>query len=394
MKFEQLLDAVQTRSVMRLSVELENLASDGLVCPPTYSSAVKGDKTPVIAFRKAWIKGQAREIVVLDSPQSQSNRIESALLAARCSGAIQYPDIEIRFPSLPSEPVYSVLQLSHRIYDAVMRAVRMADGTPFFNSEMGRALVHLRLDDATAMFAHAPVTLVLGGWDSNGGGGPLSTKIPRLLTSEIIGLDAQPADIPATKLDLMDIRSQSAVLMPTGDSVERFTIRTEGKAAGKEPSSYGFGNIPASGVGKGAVINGAVQTSVLSCTGLRQIAFGDSHGKNSQQRNSAGRAVLAALGLYGLLAQNEAGYRLRSRCELIPRDGGRLELMGRTLQEVTLVELSADMARDLLSQALEHARSYGLAFRPDVLQLQADDRLTALVERSRAAAAQIESGDD
>lgn len=389
MTFEQLLDAVRTSSVIRLSVDLDNLAGDGLVCPPTYAPASKGEP-PYMAFRKAWINGHTRDVVVLDSPQSQSNRIETALLAARRAGRIQYPDIEICFPNLPKEPVYSVLQLSHRIYDAVMRAVRMADGTPFFKSDIGQALVKCRLEDATALFKHAPVTLVLGAWDSNGGGGPMSAKIPRLLTSEIIGLDAQRADLSATKFDPMDVRSQVAELLPTEDAVERFKIKTAGKEKSKKPSEFGFGSVPATAVPRAAVINGALQTSVLSCTGLRQIAFGVGHDEASQSRNNAGRAVLAALSLYGLLAQNEAGYRLRSRCELMPRDGGRLELIGRTLQEVTPLALTADTARELLLQTLEHARSHDLEFRPEVLQLQADDRLTELVKRSRDAVA---SGD-
>lgn len=390
MQLDQLLQAVQTSSVIRLSVELDNLAGDGLVCPPTYASARRGEP-PYIAFRKAWIDGQTREVVVLDSPQSQSNRIETALLEARRAGRIQYPDIEITFPDLPNEPVYSVLQLSHRIYDAVMRAVRTADGTPFFNTDIGQSLVRCRLDDVRPLYQQAPITLVLGAWDSNGGGGPLSAKIPRLLTSEIVGLDAQPADLSATKFDLMDVRSHVAELLSTTDAVERFTIKPEGKEKskekGKKPSEFGFGSVPATAVPRAAVINGALQTSVLSCTGLRQIAFGGGHDAASQNCNDAGRAVLAALALYGLLAQNEAGYRLRSRCELIPRDGGRLELIGRTLKEVTPVALTADAARELLLQALEHARSHGLEFRPEVLKLQADDRLTKLVRRSRDAVA-------
>jgi len=37
------------------------------------------------------------------------------------------------------------------------------------------------------------MTLTLGGWDSHGGGGPLVAKLPRLITSEIVGLDAEQA---------------------------------------------------------------------------------------------------------------------------------------------------------------------------------------------------------
>ncbi len=393
MNLDRLLTSVANHSVIRLSVELDNLAGDGLVCPPTYAATRRGDP-PYIAFRKAYVDGRPRDVVVLDSPQSQSNRIEAALLAASRAGRIPYPDIEIGFPALPDEPTYSVLQLSHRIYDAVMRAARTADGTPYCLTPDGRSVMACRLTDARALFTHAPVTLVLGAWDSNGGGGPLSARIPRLMTSEIIGLDAHPADLSATKSDPMDVRSSVAELLPTGDPVERFRIRTGGKEKGRKPSEFGFGSVPATAVPCAAVISGARQTSVLSCSGLRQIAFSHDHDDAAEARNRAGRAALAALALYGLLAQNETGYRLRSRCELMPRDVGRLELIGRSLQDCTPLSLDTAGARELLLQALAHARERGLAFRPELLRLVADERLTALVRSSRDAVAAGDVADE
>jgi CRISPR-associated protein Csb1 len=217
LELQQLLDCVETRSVIRLQVDLSCVSPDGLVCPPTYAAPRKGEP-PYIPYRKAYIDGQQRNVVVLDSPQSQSNRIELALLAAVRAGRIKYPNIEIAFPGLEGEPTYSVLQLSHRIYDAVMRAVTL-DRQPFFETPIGRALLAARPERACALLEHAPICLTLGAWDSNGGGGPLSAKIPRLLTSESLGLDAVPADISATKFDPMDIRSQVAELMPTDDPV-------------------------------------------------------------------------------------------------------------------------------------------------------------------------------
>lgn len=391
MELQQLLNAVSTSSVIRLEVDLATLSSDGLVCPPTYAPARRGDP-PYLPFRKAHVDGQVRDIVVLDSPQSQSNRIETAILEARRADRIPYPDIEIRFADLPDEPVYSVLQLSHRIYDAVMRAARL-EGQPFYRTDIGQALQSCRLSDASALFTHAPITLVLGAWDSNGGGGPLAARIPRLLTSEIIGLDALPASVSATKFDLMDVRSNVAELLPSSDPVERFTIqtsstKTKGAGKGSKPSEFGFGSIPATAMPRAAAISGARQTSVLSCAGLRQIRFGTGHDAAAAARDQAGRAVLAALALYGLLAQNATGYRLRSRCELLPVAGARLQRIGRTLQDVDTLDLEADAARQLLDAALAHAGQHGLTFRPRTLELLADDRLTELVRRSRRAAAE------
>jgi CRISPR-associated protein Csb1 len=101
--------------------------------------------------------------------------------------------------------------------------------------------------------------------------------------------------------------------------------------------------------------------------------------------------VLAALGLFGLVAQNEAGYLLRSRCELVPRTAGRLEVIGRTLDDAQAVQLDSEAARQLLGDARAHAAGLGLTFRDEVLRLQADDRLVELVKRSRDAAAKGDS---
>lgn len=395
MNLDQLLNAVSTSSVIRYSVDLATLSADGIVCPPTYAAAKRGEP-PYISFRQAFVNGERKDVVVLDSPQSQSNRVEMALLAAHRAGTSHYPDIEIRFPAGSGEPLYSVLELSHRVYDAVLRACTQ-DGVPFFETDVGKSIVAARIAHATSLFEHAPITLTLGAWDSNSGGGPQVAKIPRLLTSEIIGLDAQPANLSATKFDPMDIRSMVAELVPTGDPVKRFTIKSTGgkgsKEKGKKPSEFGFGSVPATAIPRAAVISGAIQTSVLSCSGLRHISFPLADDSTEAKRDQAGRAVLAALSLFGLVAQNEAGYLLRSRCELVPRDAGRLEIIGRTLQDIVSVTLDTQRARALLSEACQHAKQHGLEFRHQALQLQADDRLVELVQRSRDAVAKGDATD-
>lgn len=387
MDLQLLLQTVSSSSVIRYSCKLAPLSADGLVCPPTYAAKKSGDPS-YLPFRQAYIDGALRDIVVLDSPQSQSNRIESALLEARKAGRLAYPDIVVEFPSDLNQPSVSVLELSHRVYDAVLRAA-MLDDVPFYETPIGRALAGARPNNATALFEHAPITLVLGAWDSNSGAGPQAAKLQRLLTSEIIGLDARPASLSATKFDVLDIRSNSAELIATpGDGARRFEIakqKNPGKV--KKPSEFGFGSVPSTDVPRGAVISGAVQTSVLSCAGLRALSFPAGDGTAHAERDQAARAVLAALALYGFVAQSEAGYLLRSRCELVPEEDGCLESIGRTLKDSKRIELSADGALSLLQDTLRYASDFGLRFRDSVLHLNADDRLIELVRRSRLATA-------
>lgn len=393
MKFEDLKSAVRSGSVIRLMVDLSPMTPDGLVYPPTYAPTEKNG-SPHIDMRKAWVDGVLRDVVVLDSVQSQANRIEHTLLEAKRAGRLPYPDISIAFPPELGEPCYSVLQLSHRVFDVSLACATLA-GAPFFQSEIGKAIRQSRPTDATALFQHAPVTLLLGAWDSHGGGGPLVAKLPRLLTSEIIGLDAVSVSVSAMKSDPMDIRKNAAELIDAApESARVFEIKPpKSKDKSRKPSEFGFGSVPSVDKPRAASISLARQTSLISCSGLRQLCFpvgGATHDGGS--RDDAGRVALAALGLYGLIAQNEAGYRLRSRCELVPMREARIELVGRTLEEVRTFSLAASEAKALLDLALNEARKCGLAWMEDV-RLEADDRLVTLVQRSRAASETPDSDD-
>ena len=237
--FSVLSTAVQTKSILRIVVNLKPANADGLVYPPTYDQGQH-------IFRPAWVEGAARDAVLLDSVQSQANRIEMALLDAYRNGRLSYPEIELIVDAKTGRETYSVLQLSHRIYDAALRFTKI-DNTPFIESPIGRSVYAARTDAATALFTHAPITLALGGWDSHGGGGPLVAKLPRLITSEIVGLDAKKAQRGAVKFDPMDIRKDAGPLYESKDPVRRFeTEKAQAAPKSKErkPSEIGLGNVP------------------------------------------------------------------------------------------------------------------------------------------------------
>jgi len=163
-----LSSAAGEASAIRLVVHLKPANADGLVYPPTYEGGTH-------VFRPAWIDGGKREAVLIDSVQSQANRIELAILDSYRRGHIPYPDIELSVNARTGQERYSVLELSHRVYDAALR-MSTVDGVPFPQSEIGKAVYSARTEKATAMHTHAPMTLALGGWDSHGGGGPLVAK--------------------------------------------------------------------------------------------------------------------------------------------------------------------------------------------------------------------------
>lgn len=385
--FSVLSASVRQASALRIALRLQPAMSDGLVYPPTY------DKGQHI-FRPAWVNGEKREAVLLDSVQSQANRIELAILAAHRRGDLRYPDIRVDVKTQLGDERYSVLELSHRIYDAALRMCTLGE-TLFPLSDIGRAVYQARADRASALFTHAPITLTLGGWDSHGGGGPLVAKLPRLLTSEIVGLDAEPVQRGAVKFDPMDIRKDAGPVYTSADAERMYEV-DKAKAAdpkkdkGKRPSEVGLGNVPNFGE-RGAVITEALQTSLVSCAAVRRLGFEREDGSFDEARDHAGQTATVALGLYGLLAQMEAGYHLRSGCDLLPMEEPQLEVIGRSLQNVTRHPVTAAAAREALQQALADAASRGLAWRGEPVTAIADERLVTLIERSRRSR---DSGDE
>ena len=114
---------------------------------------------------------------------------------------------------------------------------------------------------------------------------------------------------------------------------------------------------------------------MVSLTATRRLRFEDDQGKYDNARDDAGRNAVAALALYGLLAQMELGYDLRSGCELIPREDPTVEVIGASLADKRTVSLDVSGARQWLEQSLEAAGAHGLAWRTEVLNARADDRL-------------------
>ena len=106
--------AVRQASALRIIMRLQPAMSDGLVYPPTY------DKGQHI-LRPAWVNGEKRQAVLLDSVQSQANRIEMAILAAHQRGDLCYPDIQIR--SKLNEVMSATLSLNSRIGFMTLRCV-------------------------------------------------------------------------------------------------------------------------------------------------------------------------------------------------------------------------------------------------------------------------------
>ena len=197
-------------------------------------------------------------------------------------------------------------------------------------SEKGLALVAAKPSDASAIFELSPTALLFGVWNSTGEGGGLGAKFPRCLVSEIIGVNV-PVEESADPVVSAGRRTGSRI-DPLGilRRVEVYKSKegwdVDQKKAGKDakkvrPSEINHGNTAPSVAKLGVTCDYVEQTSVVTLAGLRRLSFGGG------KRTSAGRALLAALGLVALLEQDARGYALRSRCDLVCDGVAPLELV-------------------------------------------------------------------
>jgi CRISPR-associated protein Csb1 len=165
--------------------------------------------------------------VLLDSVQSQANRLEEALQDAFLPDWRELkPEGEAPSCDLPVVAVHvgrhgwvTSLTAPHRIHDAILRDSEVEeekDGQMrrlrFRDSAVGAAIAEARLHNATAFYRYCPTSLLFGTWDSTAGEGLDSAKVPRAVVSEIIGVDITPGVRTASRIDPLGIKAQSATI--------------------------------------------------------------------------------------------------------------------------------------------------------------------------------------
>jgi CRISPR-associated protein Csb1 len=356
----------------------------GKTFPPTYESGA-------YAFEDRMIDGKPVKTVLLDSVQSMSNRYEETLLAVFRSGRLNLPVFEMTV----GEHEITSLTVPHRIHDAILRD-SLWGGKPFRESENGKRLIAARVWKATAFFEYAPTVLLFGTWDSQGGGGVNSAKVARSLVSEIIAIDVIPGVRTSSRIDPLGIKALQNVIAKTDDASQwRFLDAPDKKAKMLKPSEINHGNVtptitnPEKKEPGGVTFREAVQTTVLSLTQLRKLHFPNETGATSQDRDTAGRAAVAALGLLAMTLQQEDGYQLRSRCHLVPMAASQFEVIGRTEMERENFALDSTTAEGTLVGALAEAEKQGLKWYGGRIELQPREdllKLVALSDKAMAAA--------
>jgi CRISPR-associated protein Csb1 len=407
-EYDALLSAVKTDAALRRRRRLQPAGGPGdKIFPPTYPAADGAPRNapPRHVFERRHIAGREVWCVLIDSVQSQANRLEEALLRAAAEERIVLPRIEVDFSAsgLNSIGVISSLDAPHRVFDAILRD-SLLEGKSFLRDHpTGQALQKATPRDASAILQISPSALLFGAWNSTGEGGGLGAKFARAIVSEIVGVDVPVEEAPADRrTGEVDVRTAGrrtgSRIDPLGvlRSVKVFKSATgwdfDEKAAGKgakpaRPSEINHGNIAPSVTPLGVTCAYAEQIVVITLAGLRRLRFGGDAG-----RDESARAMIAALGLVALAEQDRQGYALRSRCDLVCDGAAPIELVAFD-GSVTPIEVSLDDATRLYTEAKARAQQNGFVFNDGPLRLTPQPKLVQIVRDSMNKALAGEGGE-
>ena len=359
------------------------------VFPPTYEGGKYATEERIDPET-----GEIRNCVLLDSVQSQANRMELALLEAHRTGTVSIPLLTTRFDQdvLLKKFTVTSLEAPHRAADALFRD-SLLKGLIFRKSDKGLILDTADIRNATGLFGLCPTALVFGLWDSTGPRGGLGAKFQRALVSEIVGYDAIPGVRTASRIDPAQIMLGAGTLYTRKSESERAPRWTLDAKQGKgklkrtgRPSEANHGNVTPSISDGGFTISKARQTTTLSLAVLRRLRF-PLHGTadSDAATDLTARTALAALGLAaGTLARIDSD--LRSRCHLFAESTPVWKLLDRPGMLTTEYDLDPDAALALLSESIEEAKEAGLPWEGEI-DLTPSSELVELVRRSQVLAA-------
>jgi CRISPR-associated protein Csb1 len=377
------------------------------VFPPTFAGAV-------YAVEKRRVSGREDSVtcVLLDSVQSQANRMELALQEAVDSDKIHLPIVLVDFSKHgPTGDVdadkahgrlidaigkITSLQVPHRLADAILRDSEFEEGAakvPFRQSSKGKALNKVSLANATPLFELCPTALIFGMWDSTGPKGGLGPKFERAMVSEVVGIGAEVGDLlRGVRKDPFEASNKVPILKK---SAFDWRVADDPKSKGVvAPSAVNHSSVPFPKNRKekteenhyaGVTLEYAEQLTTLSLICLRRLRF-PVNGTSGPDSDNAARTVLAALGLCAATLAFESGMGLRSRCLLWPDGPLEWDLLDRPGCEAQRFILSGDDAVALLNSAVAAATALRLPWPKEPIQLQPSVELLKLVRLSQLEA--------
>lgn len=415
---EKLQEAVLGAAAFRCRRTLQPGGGPGTkVFPPTYAGAAYAIEPRRMPRRDGSGESETVTCVLLDSVQSQANRMEEALQEAVDQERISIPVIGVDFTPFYEEgksphdlqddplrllhPIGKVtsLQAPHRLADAILRDSVLADGgEPFRSSEHAQRWRGATPRAATPVYELCPTALLFGMWGSPDKPGGLGAKFERAIVSEIVGVGC-----PSVFKEDESMWPQNLGLRHDPLNISKNVhVKIEGQVEWEvddngnsrnatRPSEINHSNVPFPKKGTvapgGVTVDHAEQTMTLSLICLRRLQFPIESGVPDAKVNDAARTVLAALGLCAATLAGEKGLDLRSRCLLWPDGPMEWELLDKPGEEPRRFTLSGEEAVALLEQAVRKADQAGLTWHKAPIKLRPSQELVKLVRKSQDLAA-------
>ena len=357
-----LVDFAQAQA-LRSAIELQPIdGPGGRIFPPTYPPASGAADKAARHVVETLPSGERR--VLVDSVASQANRQEAALVAARAAGLITLADVYVDLSQTDAGiERLSATEMPHRLSDAILRDSEI-DGVPFGKSDLGRKLLATTLADLTPILEASPTAVLFGCWFSqHGQAQPL--KIQRCITSEIWADNAVLGQAVGSRIDPLGIEKLQLYEAKDGEwtALEAKAVQSNGKPkpfAKKRPSEINHGNIAPTIRQQGISAERITLRWAMPLAAIRRLRFGGG------ERDTAGRAYVAALGVLARVLDHQAGYSLRSRCDLLgsgPLAVDIIDADGGIRSET----VTTRAAIDLLRQAEDGMRRAGIALHGEVV---------------------------
>lgn len=351
---------------LSITRQLQPLGGRGdSVAPPTFAQAEGEEKGPRYVWSERRLDDEMLKTCLLDSPASQANRIEEALLEFVQSGRLKLP---LHRMDVPHIGILTDLELPHRAYDATVGTARLADGTEWKKSKVAKQLREASRKDARALLEHAPLILVLGGWDSHSGtaANAWQGRHEKAVWSKIVAIDAFRMDRPGGRLDPMGLPSSYKADLGEG------TKKLVDQGLGVVPPA--MEKLPRLSI----TMRHAEQRSVISFGVLRNLGFG------GNSKDNVARDFLAGLGILGLSALHRSGGHLRSECDLVCERTDGWQIRRDDAPDEALSGLTVERGLEVVKEALDRFPSAELSYRSEPIDLKIHENLVAAMGRSES----------
>ena len=166
---DALTEAVEKNAAIRRVQRLQPVGGQGdKLFPPTYPGEGQNALARHI-FETRRIDGNDERCVLIDSVQSQANRLEEALLSEMRAGKCKIPHIVVDFKG--QEPLNGTdvsdlgeitsLDAPHRVFDAIIRDSEL-DAVKFTETNHYETLLLAKPTNALQVFNLSPTSLVFG----------------------------------------------------------------------------------------------------------------------------------------------------------------------------------------------------------------------------------------